>query len=243
MVLTRQQITTIAKLWIRENVDKPGWEEDFLLNICIDEAADEYAGLDGLELEVVMSVVSGQQTYCGPNLYKRVGAYVYDPADTTGNSKFPVRYLTSNDADITNPYWTTQASTLGTPDTIIENGPLFFDVYPIPDYSLTPGILIRGYGTPSDAGVNGANLWGALTDTCPLPSYMHLAVAKRAAQKRCIQFSDNPAYSDRIANLGTECDKMLKWCARKLREVNRAVRAGEAMQSGPWIGSGMGQYL
>jgi hypothetical protein len=158
----KQQVKALLQQFFGSVADNDPITMDNLLTMVTDDLC---RGTDCNFMSVTADLVSGEESYCAPQLYRITGATIKDVGGNIHNLKPNVntgmdrRYAANWRA---NP-------TQGTPCQYITEGDNRVLLYPIPNYDYTAGIFFEGFGAPGEA-------WAAESDTCPVPDRAVMAV-------------------------------------------------------------------
>lgn len=208
---------------VNETIGKPGSGEPFMWSPLCDIVADELARLDCLDVSVTADIVSGTAQYNNPTqIYKIVAVAVEDQSDYLRLVEAVVPAV----MDKRNHWWRTNQS-VGVPEYAIMQGLNTFVLYPTPDYSVTAGMTIEGFGVPSTAGTNGTNLWPLDTDECPLKEHVQAAIPFGMAYYRCIQYP-TPENMIRLPHLKERYEFMTEELMREIQDSSAGTQFGDA---------------
>lgn len=176
--MTRQDITNLGRDLLGETPGSDAALNPFAWNTWINQATAELCrASDCAYFQEQANLVSGQAQYAASCLYKLKSAWVL-LAD--GMTQALLRFTQPITLDREVPLWRTAAA-VGNPLYLVTGGDNTLFVFPAPNYSLTNGLTLEGYGVPD------TSTWATPSSACPLPDFAHMAVAYRAATLRAIQ--------------------------------------------------------
>lgn len=177
--MTRQEILALAKLELGEYLNTPGADNSFSWDLKINSVTDDIARLtDAYYVEYSADLVSGQQAYCQPEIYKVKAVNILSPDGklcllSTGTPQMLDSIYGSR--------WRNDPVE-GTPRIYLTRGNRNALLYATPNYTTTgdTGLIIEGFACPWTG-------WAQKTDECPLPQRAHAAVVAGAAYQRAGQ--------------------------------------------------------
>lgn len=210
----------------------PGADDPILLDRWVDAAVMELCRVtDYTSLTFTTDIVSGQQSYCLPDLqYFESAQAAADPAAAVnGLPLTPVTLAVASlrDFHAVNPAWrATLAQTAGTPNTLVIEGAAMGVLYPLPNYSAIGGLTISGLGTVTNAA------WSNETDPCPLLPRCHDAVVYRVAQ-RLSERARDAANAQRCEREWKRGKNLLEGEMHRLSESHRHRFAAGAFRLSP----------
>ena len=175
--MTRGQIKQAAVALVRAYQKTDREVDPILLDQQLDWCVQDICRVaESVELQFATDLVSGQSTYCAPQLkFIESAQVVLSPASGSRNAGL-VLTDTHAAAHASNGYRITPST--GDPTVAITHGRQSVEVSPAPSYSVAGGLILRGFGVLVNS------VWPLDTDTCPLlPAYSHQAVSYCLAER------------------------------------------------------------
>lgn len=186
---TRGEIKQMVRQLLMETAGSPLGDEPFWLNQLVTDETDElarrtdayYTWFDG---DIAGSTTTPQDWFCVPRLYKLKAARVRLSSGDYRMLRPGLEIKTPAWMDRYEEAWQTDADSGDPRWLVLARGQML--LYPLPDYSYSPGIRVYGFGVPGPLWTAGSTAEDD-SDTFPLPEYAVQTLVYRCAVKRCIQ--------------------------------------------------------
>lgn len=178
-IMTRGELKKFCKVSFPATFETEAANDPEAWDLLLSQATNDLCrATDCLWLSVTAPINQGQYKYNCLPLYKIRGVQIRIPQpDNT--------FVTSNLAIKQHdwlPYYFSGSDTnpkQGIPSVCAVNGTKQIEVYPVPNFTYSSGLILTGYATPGE-------FWSSDSDECPLPEWSHIAVAYGAMISRAI---------------------------------------------------------